>query len=129
MEKGKQIVARVWQGRVPEATADEYAEYLFENGIKKIQGVDGNIGVQVLRRTERGETEFITISYWESREVIRNYAGDNIELPHHLPKDADYLIELPTQVLHYDVEYNLIRNTGQSEHGYINHLDAVGKGA
>jgi heme-degrading monooxygenase HmoA len=108
MEKGKQIVARVWQGRVPEKSTEEYKKYLLDNGIKTIQRIAGNLGVQVLSRTERGETEFTTISYWESREAIRQFAGDNIEQPHHLPKDADYLIELPKQVRHYDVEYNYI---------------------
>jgi heme-degrading monooxygenase HmoA len=110
MEKGKHIVARVWQGRVVAETAEEYREYLLANGIVPIQRTAGNLGVQVLSRTDpdQGETEFTTISYWESREAIRQFAGDNIELPHHLPKDADYLIELPRQVRHYDVEYNYI---------------------
>ena len=62
MANNQQVVARVWQGQVPEAKADEYAQYHFENGVKPIQIIEGNLGVQVLRRTEQALTEFTTIS-------------------------------------------------------------------
>ncbi|MGH8670059.1 MAG: hypothetical protein ACREUN_06340 [Burkholderiales bacterium] len=35
--------------------------------------------------------------------MARAYAGADIEKPHHLPKDAEYLLELPRQVRHLDV--------------------------
>ena len=66
-------VARVWEGRTPESLAEEYAAYLQD--------------VQVFRRTREGIAEFMTISYWSSREEIRAYAGNDIEKTHHLPKD------------------------------------------
>jgi heme-degrading monooxygenase HmoA len=102
----KKIIARVWQGKVPEAKGDEYSKYHFEAGVRKIQSIAGNIGIQVFQRTEQGVTEFTTISYWESLEAIHQYAGDDIEKPHHLSKDAEYLIELPKRVLHYELEYS-----------------------
>ena len=33
----------------------------------------------VLRRNERERTEFVTLSFWESREAIRSFAGEDIE--------------------------------------------------
>ena len=42
-------------------------------------------------------------SYWSSRDEIRAYAGDDIEKTHHLPRDPEYLLELPPFVRHYDV--------------------------
>ena len=99
------IVARIWQGRVPSEKADEYLAYLMEAGIKKIQTTPGNLGVQVMRRVDGSATEFVTISYWPSRETIKAYAGDDIEKPHHLAKDPEYLLEMPERVLHYDVNY------------------------
>jgi len=99
----KAAVARVWQGRTGDAIAQEYAQYLYEQGVKKLRATKGNIGVQVLRRMHGGIAEFTTISYWGSREEIRAYAGEDIEKTHHLPKDAEYLLELPPQVKHFDV--------------------------
>ncbi len=100
----KAAVAREWRGRVRAARAEEYYSYLRE-GIKKITATRGNLGVQIMRRGEGEAVEFVVISYWESREAIKAYAGEDIEKPRHLPKDREYLIELPTRVLHYDVDY------------------------
>jgi len=96
------VVAREWKGRVAPARADEYHQYLL-GGVVKLRSVPGSLGVQVMRRDEAGAVEFTVISYWESREAIKAYAGQDIEKPHHLPKDRELLLELPTRVLHYDV--------------------------
>jgi heme-degrading monooxygenase HmoA len=101
----KTMVAREWKGRVPAARADEYYGYLMDAGVKKMRSIPGNLGVQAMRRREGDAVEYTVISYWESRDAIKRFAGEDIEKPHHLPKDPDYLIELPKRVLHYDVAY------------------------
>ena len=98
------VVAREWRGRVAPARADEYYRYLL-GGVMKIRPIPGSLGVQVMRRDEAGAVEFIVISYWESRKAIEAFAGQDIEKPHHLPRDREFLLELPTRVLHYDVTY------------------------
>ena len=103
MPKPKPAVARMWQGRTRETDAAEYAEYHHEHGVKKLRATPGNLGVQVFRRTRDGIAEFTTISYWSSRDEIRAYAGADIERPHHLARDEEYLLELPTEVRHFDV--------------------------
>lgn len=100
----KTVVAREWKGRVAPVRADEYHRYLLD-GVAKLRSVPGNLGVQVMRRDEAGAVQFTVISYWESREAIKTYAGQDIEKPHHLPRDREYLLELPTRVLHYDVTH------------------------
>jgi heme-degrading monooxygenase HmoA len=98
------VVAREWKGRVAPARADEYHRYLL-GGVAKLRAVPGSLGVQVMRRGEAAAVEFTVISYWESREAIKAYAGQDIEKPHHLPRDRELLLELPTRVLHYDVTH------------------------
>lgn len=99
----KPAVARVWQGRTREAIAEQYAKYLYKEGVRKLRATKGNRGVQVFRRVHEGVAEFTTISYWGSRDEIRAYAGEDIEKTHHLPKDAEYLLELPPRVKHFDI--------------------------
>lgn len=101
-EPPRSVVAREWKGRVAPAGADEYYRYLL-GGVAKLRSVRGCLGVQVMRRDEAGAVGYTVISYWESREAIKAYAGQDIEKPHHLPKDRELLLELPTRVLHYDV--------------------------
>ena len=74
--------------------------------MKKLRATQGNLGVQVFRELRDGVAHFTTISYWASREDIKAYAGDQIEKTHHLPKDAEYLLELPPHVRHFDILVN-----------------------
>jgi heme-degrading monooxygenase HmoA len=98
------VVAREWRGRVAPARADEYYRYLLD-GVKKIGSIPGSLGAQVMRREEADVVEFTVIAYWESRKAIEAYAGRDIDKPRHLPRDREFLLELPTRVLHYDVTY------------------------
>lgn len=97
--------ARIWQGRTKAERADEYYAYLMEAGIPKFATVKGNLGVQVLRATADGITEFTVISYWESLEVIKNYAGEDITKTRHLPRDKEFLIELRDKVQTFEIVY------------------------
>lgn len=102
----KARIARIWQGRLKAERADEYEAYLYEHGIRKIAATPGNLGVQVMRHTNGDVVEFITISYWANRQDIRNYAGADIEKPHHLERDAEFLLELPESVKNCDLTIN-----------------------
>jgi heme-degrading monooxygenase HmoA len=102
----KKVVARMWHGRTKTSRADEYYLYLKAEGIDKIEAIPGNVGAQILRRTDGTVTEFTVISYWESREAIKAFAGDDIEKTHFLAKDPEYLLELEPKVKHFDVLYD-----------------------
>jgi ABC-type uncharacterized transport system substrate-binding protein len=40
----------MWQGRTRELIAETYAQYLYAEGVKKLRGTKGNLGVQVNRK-------------------------------------------------------------------------------
>ena len=92
----KPTIARIWRGRTTAAKADEYARYLYEHGIKPLE--EKALGVQLLREDRKGESEFVTISYWESVEAMSRFAGPDPRRIHHLVRDAEFLIELPAGV-------------------------------
>lgn len=96
-------VARIWQGRTRAAIADQYMVYMYEHGVKKLRATPGNLGVRVLRRIDGGVAYFMTVSFWGSLDEIRAYAGADIEKPRHLERDADFLLELPQSVQHFEV--------------------------
>lgn len=54
--------------------------------------------MQSLREDRADESEFITISYWESVEAMARFTGSDPRKVHHLDRDAEFLIELPTSV-------------------------------
>jgi heme-degrading monooxygenase HmoA len=96
MAKNKPKIARIWRGRVKRERADEYQKYNYEVGIKPL--TEKAMGVQAFREDREAETEFITISYWESIEAMSRFTGGDPTQIHHLPRDAEYLIEVPKSV-------------------------------
>ncbi len=89
-------IARIWRGRVRSERADEYAAYLHENGIKPLE--EKALGVQQFREDRDAESEFVTISYWESVEAMARFTGGDPNRIHHLDRDPEFLIELPERV-------------------------------
>lgn len=92
----KPAIVRIWRGRTRRDRADEYEAYNFEAGIKPLIGIA--MGVQTLREDREHETEFMTISYWESFEAMSEFTGADPAQIHHLDRDAEFLIELPKRV-------------------------------
>jgi hypothetical protein len=102
-------IARIWRGRTRPDVADAYARYLYEHGIKPL--ANKALGVQSLREDRAQESEFVTISYWESVEAMSRFAGNDPRRIHHLERDAEFLIELPAGVQVLELVTNL-GNTG-----------------
>jgi heme-degrading monooxygenase HmoA len=98
-------IARIWRGRTTRDKADEYAVYLYEHGVRPLK--EKALGVQQLREDRPDESEFVTISYWESIEAMSRFAGDDPTRIHHLERDPEFLIELPesVQVLEISTSY------------------------
>ena len=79
--------ARIWRGRTVKAKADEYQRYLLQNGIAPLQA-KGALDVEMLREDRETETEFVTISYWESVEAMTGGSNADPRQAHHLERDA-----------------------------------------
>ena len=93
---GRPRIARIWRGRTKRERADEYDAYSYEVGIKPL--IENALGVQYFREDGETETEFVTVSYWESVEAMSRFAGRDPTRIHHLPRDPEFLIEMPERV-------------------------------
>jgi len=96
MVASRPAIARIWRGRTSPEHADAYEAYNYDVGIKPL--IETALGVQTLREDRRGETEFWTTSCWESIAAMSRFTGDDPARIHHLPRDAEFLIELPSRV-------------------------------
>jgi heme-degrading monooxygenase HmoA len=101
------MIARIWHGRTPADKADEYRQYLFEVGIKKIATLPGNRGVQMMVSKTAEQGDFTVISYWDSIEAIKSYAGEDYTKVHDLPRDKEFLIDHEPLVRHLSLDVNL----------------------
>lgn len=96
MSGQRPTIARVWRGRTPRERADEYEAYNHEVGVKPL--IEKALGVQCFRDDREAETEFVTVSYWASVEAMAAFTGRDPMAIHHLPRDAEFLLELPQRV-------------------------------
>lgn len=97
------MIARIWHGVTSTDKADEYVDYLNRTGLKDYRATQGNRGVYLLRRIEGDQAHFLTLTFWDSKDAIREFAGEDVEKARYYPEDAAFLVELETAVKHYEV--------------------------
>jgi heme-degrading monooxygenase HmoA len=97
------MIARIWHGRVPAEKTAAYRRYLEETGLSDYRATPGNRGITVLERVEGAVTHFLLVSFWDSMNSIRAFAGDDLERARYYPKDTEFLLELEPRVTHYEV--------------------------
>lgn len=98
-----EMIVRMWHGRVPTSKAQAYREFLNGRAIPDYQSVAGNISVHILERQEGEVTHFITMTFWESMETIKGFAGEEVEVAKYYPEDKEFLLEFEPTVVHYEV--------------------------
>ncbi|MEM1263541.1 MAG: antibiotic biosynthesis monooxygenase [Pseudomonadota bacterium] len=97
------MIVRLWHGRVRHEDAAAYRQFLNARAIPDYQSVTGNLDVKILERREADATHFITMTYWESLDVIAAFAGDDIEKAKYYPEDEHFLLEFEPNVVHYNI--------------------------
>jgi heme-degrading monooxygenase HmoA len=80
------MIARIWRGATAADRAQDYLEYLRKTGIADYTATPGNHGVEVLMRTEGDRTQFTLITYWDSLEAVKAFAGDRPEVAASTPR-------------------------------------------
>jgi len=99
------MIARIWRGATAADRAQDYLEYLRGTGLADYRATPGNHGVQVLLRTTDDRTDFTLISYWESMDAVRAFAGDEPEVARFYPEDDDFLVDRELTVEHHEVAH------------------------
>ena len=97
------MIVRLWKGRVPAERADEYNAYQEEVGPPGYAKVPGNLGVYMIGRTIGDEYEIAMLTFWDSYDSIRAFAGDPIDKAKYYDRDFEFLIDPSETVDHYEV--------------------------
>jgi uncharacterized protein YndB with AHSA1/START domain len=98
------MILRMWRGWVRSDKLAEYVEIIERTGIAGYRRTPGNVAAQLVTRDlGDGRTELLTLSWWTDLEVIRGFAGDDIDAAKYYPEDDAYLVDRETEVAHYTV--------------------------
>jgi catechol 2,3-dioxygenase-like lactoylglutathione lyase family enzyme/heme-degrading monooxygenase HmoA len=97
------VIARIWRGWTRSEDADAYVEYLQETGIPAYRATPGNRGAYILRRAGGDRTEFVTLTFWNSLESVKSFAGDVVDRAVFYPEDDRFLADRENTVTHFEV--------------------------
>ena len=98
------VILRRWSARIRTADETAYIAYIAGTGLDDYRATPGNLGAQMLMRTlGNGESEVTTLSWWESFDAIRAFAGADIDRARYYPQDDRFLLTRPEQVEHHRV--------------------------
>lgn len=73
------MIARTWRGWAPAATADDYQRHYETDVAAHLRDVPGFQGARLLRRPDRDEVEFTSITFFTDLDAVRGFAGDSYE--------------------------------------------------
>jgi heme-degrading monooxygenase HmoA len=97
------MILRTWRGAVRPADEDEYLRHQADTGVREYRETPGNLGALVLRRERDGLVEVTTVSFWDSMDAVRAFAGDDPGRAKFYPGDDDLLAQKDHHADHYEV--------------------------
>ena len=100
------MIARIWHGWTTPENADAYYKILTGKVIPQIESykMEGYRKIEILRREHAEETEFITIMYFESLELVKQFMGEDYEIAH-VPEVAQKVLKRwDDRSQHYEVK-------------------------
>ena len=103
------MIARVWHGWTTPENADAYESLLRHEIFEGIQDrkIDGFRGIQLMRRSQETEVEFMTTMWFDSLDSVRTFAGDDYEVAVVPPKAQALLARFDGRSQHYDIRADL----------------------
>ena len=94
------MIARLWRGLAgTPAGADAYQQHVTTQVLPALRGIEGHRGARVLRHDQ----EFIVVTFWESMDAIRKFAGADPERAVVEPEAQAVLTSYDQRVKHYEV--------------------------
>jgi heme-degrading monooxygenase HmoA len=101
-------IARTWRGVVRASDSDRYAAYVEATGLRAFSETPGNLGALLLRRplrdaNDEATTEFLVVSFWDSMDAVKRFAGPQPEQAVFYPEDERYLVRRDLAVDHFEV--------------------------
>lgn len=102
------MIVRTWRGATRAADAERYLEYLERTGLSEYRATPGNRGALALRRIDGDRAEFLLITFWDSDEAVRNFAGAHPDRAVFYPEDDRFLVDRDDHVTHFDLVWRAL---------------------
>lgn len=97
------MIARLWQGEVPQDRADAYIALMQEVALPDYAAVPGNLGAWCLHHATGELVKVTMLTFWEDEAAIRSFAGTDISKAKYYSFDPQFLVDMSPTVEHHMV--------------------------
>ena len=97
------MIARHWHSRPKADQTGNYVRYFREEMFPRLAKIPGFVRATIQTRPSERGTEFLIISYWQSAEAIRGFAGADVEAAVIPDKVREMTIDCNVRATHYEV--------------------------
>jgi heme-degrading monooxygenase HmoA len=97
------VVARYWSARARPETASHYFLHFNDHVLPSLRQIDGYVSATVLQREVGRSIEIVVMTYWQSLDAIRRFAGDDLETAVVSTDAVALFSDYDRRVRHYDV--------------------------
>lgn len=102
------MIARIWRGWAPQATADDYQRHYESDVSRHLHGVSGFRGARLLRQDQGSEVMFTSVTFFTSVDAVRGFAGEDYEQAVVDEPARRALSRWDERVSHHDVAVDLL---------------------
>jgi heme-degrading monooxygenase HmoA len=99
------MIARIWRATATPDNAPHYAEHFENSVLPELRQTLGFVDAYLLQRDAGEQREIIAFTLWESLDVIRNFAGEDIERAVVAPAAQAVLSSFDDTVTHYEITH------------------------
>ena len=97
------MIARFWSAQTTPAQAPAYAEHVRTHVLPALRRVDGYAGAALLQNAAGDAVEIVVLTWWDSLEAVRRFAGEDWERAVVAEEAASLLTRFDHRVRHYDL--------------------------
>jgi heme-degrading monooxygenase HmoA len=96
------MIARRWHGRVPAGKAEAYLKLMRDAALLDYRSTEGNRGAWCLHQRDGDTVHVEMFTLWEDEAAIRRFAGEDMEAAKYYDFDADFLLEMEPEIVHFE---------------------------
>jgi heme-degrading monooxygenase HmoA len=97
------MIVRQWKGWAQKDRAPEYLEYFATKVQADLSTIRGYKKALVLTREQGGETEIVTMTFFDRLEDVAGFAGEHYEVANVSPEAQGLLSRFDKTVSHFEV--------------------------